>query len=254
MKKLLALLLTITISLMSCGEYGDGKALDDTKTTFAIINLSSYDLLRVEYSSVDFGTIKSGLDIEKEVSASTRYIFFFLRSDDGVVRCRTNAVVTCEKGQRNEFIFTNTTIITTGVTERTDTVRNIFNTLDTEPVVPFQIGDIGPGDGIVFFAQGGQYKEVSDELGTYNWNDAKTTANNFRAGGFTNWRLPDRGELDLIYQNLHIKGLGGFMDTNYWSSSEFNTGYAWYQNFSNGDQDRYYSKQSAYRVRAVRGF
>jgi Mlc titration factor MtfA (ptsG expression regulator) len=39
----------------------------------------------------------------------------------------------------------------------------------------------------------------------------------------------------------------------YWSSTEFNNGYAWFQNFYNGAQ-LYYNKNYPNRVRAVRAF
>ena len=77
--------------------------------------------------------------------------------------------------------------------------------------------------------------------------------------GFDDWFLPSRGELNLMYSNLHIQGIGGFSDAPfYWSSSEwsnadFSAIYAWLQNFSNGSQGGN-SKYYAYRVRAVRAF
>ncbi|MDR1836977.1 MAG: DUF1566 domain-containing protein [Treponema sp.] len=223
-------------------------------TTFKINNLSDYPLVSVEYSSVDFGVIRSGKDVTKNVNAGTKYIYFVLQTDaDGMVRCRT-APVTCEENKNNEIIIVNNTIITITTTEESDTLRNICEKYGVKGML-YDIGDTGPGGGIVFFAEGGQYKECSAELGTYNWTDAMQTAQNYKGGGFTDWSLPDRGELSLMYQNLHIKGLGGFSANNYWSSAEYsvNSSYAWYENFSSGSQDNTY-KSNSYRVRAVRSF
>ena len=67
------------------------------------------------------------------------------------------------------------------------------------------------------------------------------------------WRLPDKEELNLMYRNLHKKGIGGFADDYYWSSSEFSSKHAWYQKFLNGhqnDSNKYYNT----RVRNVRSF
>jgi len=116
------------------------------------------------------------------------------------------------------------------------------------------IGDEGPGGGMIFFASGGQYKECSPDLGNYNWDDAITEASNYKGGDFTNWYLPDIGELNLMYQNLHRNGgLGGFLGVTYWSSLEGSTSSAWGLYFGNGTQTTY-TKSSMARVRAVRAF
>jgi lysophospholipase L1-like esterase len=75
----------------------------------------------------------------------------------------------------------------------------------------------------------------------------------YRAGGASDWFLPSKDELDLMYKNLKAKGLGGFSNSWYWSSSERDNESAWYQRFSDGDQG-YNTKRSMYFVRAVRAF
>ncbi len=70
------------------------------------------------------------------------------------------------------------------------------------------------------------------------------------------WFLPSKDELDLMYKNLHLAGLGGFeaaVGTFYWSSSEVTDGAAWYQRFDNGTQD-VTDKSYIRLVRAVRAF
>lgn len=71
--------------------------------------------------------------------------------------------------------------------------------------------------------------------------------------GYSDWFLPSKDELDLMYKNLHKRGIGGFSDYSYWSSSGYNSKYAWLQRFSNGYQ-KYYNKPTDARVRAVRAF
>jgi hypothetical protein len=56
-----------------------------------------------------------------------------------------------------------------------------------------------------------------------------------------------------MYENLEVFGIGGFAVNYYWSSSEYDAGYAWGQYFYNGGQYDYY-KYNTYRVRAVRAF
>jgi hypothetical protein len=72
-------------------------------------------------------------------------------------------------------------------------------------------------------------------------------------GGFNDWYLPSKDELDMMYVNLHLQGLGGFASNYYWSSTEFNSYKAWIQNFSNGYQFNV-SNLTTYYVRAVRAF
>jgi len=84
-----------------------------------------------------------------------------------------------------------------------------------------------------------------DEPGYYKWQDA---VDHIAAKG-DGWRLPTKEELSFIYQQR--EAIGGFAPDWYWSSSEVDTYYAWYQNFSDGFQD-YYGKFDVARVRAVR--
>jgi len=77
---------------------------------------------------------------------------------------------------------------------------------------------------------------------------------NLYFNGYKDWFLPSKDELDLMYKNLKQKGLGGFNNNWYWSSSHYgNKGSAWNQNFSDGSQEGY-SRDSTLSVRAVRAF
>jgi uncharacterized repeat protein (TIGR02543 family) len=76
------------------------------------------------------------------------------------------------------------------------------------------------------------------------------------AGGYDDWFLPSKDELNLMYQNLHDREtpLGGFSDGFYWSSSEDGASYVWIQYFANGMQSNFGSRDSRYNVRPVRAF
>ena len=119
----------------------------------------------------------------------------------------------------------------------------------------YVIGDTGPGGGIIFFAEGGQYKECSEGLGEYMWDDAVTVARNYRGGSFTNWHLPDNGELQLIYRNL-LNNLGGSYHGWLWSSEEYiDSAFAYYMFFSDsGYRINTQRKYNSYWIRAVRSF
>jgi len=77
-------------------------------------------------------------------------------------------------------------------------------------------------------------------------------------GGYNDWFLSSQDELTLMYQNLHniatpVGGFTGSVVTGYWSSSELDADYAWFQVFHNGNQ--YYDfKGRTILVRAVRAF
>ncbi|MCL1912121.1 MAG: DUF1566 domain-containing protein, partial [Leptospirales bacterium] len=119
----------------------------------------------------------------------------------------------------------------------------------------YEIGDKGPGDGIVFAVDGYTYYEVSHILGVYNWNDAKREAANYRGGGFTDWRLPTLDELNNVYVNLVKSGKANLGSNWHWSSLEY-SGYndsAWGQHFGEGQKWRGL-KRDAFSVRAVRVF
>jgi TolB-like protein len=121
------------------------------------------------------------------------------------------------------------------------------------PASGLKIGDRGPGGGIVFFAEGGSYMEVSPMLGSFNWNDAMSAAGNYRGGGFTNWHLPTEGELEMIFQNLGRKNIGGMGNDTYWSSSQAGNDRSVIWSFRTDYRD-YGNKNSTYSVRAVRAF
>jgi hypothetical protein len=117
----------------------------------------------------------------------------------------------------------------------------------------YKVGDTGPGGGTVFYVEGNSGLEVSQLLGIYSWSEAKTAAWNYKGRGHSDWYLPTRSELYLIYENLQKAGVMNLGSNTYWSSSE-RTGYgSWYQRFSDGSQD-YYDKTGTFSVRAVRAF
>lgn len=149
------------------------------------------------------------------------------------------------------------------------------------------IGAAGPAGGIVFYDKGSysdgwRYLEAwtADESGTYQWKTSASStsgtstavgtghANTYTTmtgaehpaaavcrdathGGYADWFLPSKDELNLIYGQ---KGaIGGFATGTYWSSSEYDSQYARFQYFSDGYQNQAYKTNST-RVRAIRAF
>ncbi len=73
-------------------------------------------------------------------------------------------------------------------------------------------------------------------------------------GSYSDWYLPSKTELSLLYINKTT--IGGFANNHYWSSSEHAYAYAWEQDFANGIQTylEYGRKDYPLFVRAIRTF
>jgi hypothetical protein len=164
----------------------------------------------------------------------------------------------------------------------------------------YKIGDTGPAGGIVFhdkgaFTNGWRYLEAapndlvpmqwgtfridvggtSGAVGTGKANTERIVAVLEQRGedgaalfcaildinGHKDWFLPSYDELDLMRKNLKLKGLGGFNNGYYWSSTQSGSGNfyvdprsAYAISFSNGEATYMDSKPNAYSVRAIRQF
>lgn len=90
---------------------------------------------------------------------------------------------------------------------------------------------------------------IGDDGSTY----AARLCAELQKGGYGDWYLPSKEELNLMYENLHVAGLGGFASELYWSSTEVFSFAAWVQDFLDGSQISF-TKTSNRRVRAVRAF
>ena len=80
---------------------------------------------------------------------------------------------------------------------------------------------------------------------------AKASAN-CETAGYGDWYLPSKAELELMYQLK--ERIGGFDNDMYWSSTEFNVGFCWVQNFNGYGGQYTQNKSSAFAVRCVRRF
>jgi hypothetical protein len=164
-----------------------------------------------------------------------------------------------------------------------------------QPATPTEpkVGDRGPAGGIIFydkgiFFDGWRYLEAAPaDLTPAQWggrvdgngtgtavgagkrnteliverSGADITAaklcDDLEFGGYDDWFLPSRDELDLLYKNLKQKNLGRFLNSLYWSSSEGSFGGAWRQSFSDGVQEGNINssrKTDTRSVRAIRQF
>jgi len=91
-------------------------------------------------------------------------------------------------------------------------------------------------------------------LGDDGNNNAALLCSALTIGGYGDWYLPSKGELELLNENLNpilpnANKLSGF----YWSSTEFDDHHAEYLSFIDGIQGRW-NKAGDLKVRAVRAF
>ena len=170
-----------------------------------------------------------------------------------------------------------------------DDGSNGYQSPDSQsPATVYAIGDEGPAGGRVFYDKGevsGGWRFLeawtADEESTYGWKSSQTAtpgtstaigsghantydamsgaehpaaqvARNATHGGFNDWFLPSKDELNQIYQ--HRDAIGGFELVNYWSSSEYNGVNAWNQYFKTGGQPSFTKTTKTLRVRVVRRF
>jgi hypothetical protein len=116
---------------------------------------------------------------------------------------------------------------------------------------------ISGADGIAIGT--GAQNTIDIEAGCSKAGTAADICANLVLSGYTDWFLPSKDELNLMYLNigqgnaLGLGNVGGFASYYYWSSSDFVANYAWRQDFFNGDQ-YFTNKYDTYSVRAVRAF
>jgi hypothetical protein len=167
------------------------------------------------------------------------------------------------------------------------------NTQSVQENSKYGIGDTGPAGGIIFYVNpnyktdGWRYLEAApvdqstgiewddgdwvstwtkEEIGTGKVNTqtivkalgggsyAAQLCNDLTIGGYNDWFLPSKEELNLMFENLRVADLGSFVGDWYWSSSEGVEWNAYFQNFSLGYRDLVNAKSGTLRVRAVRAF
>ena len=73
-----------------------------------------------------------------------------------------------------------------------------------------------------------------------------------KLGGYGDWYLPSKKELEILYD---LKDeIGGFDNYMYWSSTEYNVGFAWGQSFKHYKSEYTFNKGSSCAVRSIREF
>ena len=135
-------------------------------------------------------------------------------------------------------------------------------TLPAANAFTYSIGDTAQG-GIVFYVspdgKNGLVAATVDQSTSSNWYKASDVISNplnhtSEGQKFRDWRLPTKYELNIMYQQLYIQGLGGLTNLTYWTSAELNSLNAGNQDFGNGIQGSGNKDANYSNVRAVRAF
>jgi hypothetical protein len=86
---------------------------------------------------------------------------------------------------------------------------------------------------------------------------AAYAAKSLTTGGYNTWYLPAKDELHTLYSNqsaIPFSTTDAFLNAAYWSSTEFNSSYAWFEGLISGYQGSYNGgyKTTGMMVRAIR--
>lgn len=165
-------------------------------------------------------------------------------------------------------------------------IANSCKKKDSDDSAQYTVGQ-SYGGGIVFYVDGtgthGLIASTTDQSNTCVWGcvgtavavaedstvgagQANTTAivntcttmgiaakvcNDLVLGGFSDWYLPSKLELELMYEQK--AAIGGFTQYGYWSSTEHGNGTAWVEYFNTGTKATT-MKSDGCHVRAIRSF
>ena len=131
------------------------------------------------------------------------------------------------------------------VEDQSSGIRWFNGSYDTTGAIGTAVGTGSINTDIIIAAQGATTTSYAAGL-----------ARAYAAGGYTDWFLPSKEELNKMYINkTTLEGVSGFtaFSGDYWSSTESDNSKAWGQNFSNGSRNTIF-KNLTYVVRAVRAF
>ena len=108
------------------------------------------------------------------------------------------------------------------------------------------------GGFVVFEENGHGLVAAISDIGYMDWNSAITACEDLILNGYSDWHLPTKKQLHLVYVNLQQVGVGGFADGSCWDTEGYSMGQ--YGQLFNGTR-RYGSYEgNGCSVRAVRSF
>lgn len=121
----------------------------------------------------------------------------------------------------------------------------------------YKIGDKAHG-GIVFdvddSGEHGWVATETDQATEATWHEALEICSELEDGGYRDWVLPSKIQIDTMIRNLLKNGLSEFRGIWYWSSTEYDNDKAWGEFLMGPPSSGYNSKDSIGFVRPIRAF
>ena len=230
------------------------KVLDQSNAMFR------ETIKRMEFELSDWSNPNKVAEFGRALNANAVVLGrMMMLGNELIIAVRINDLNT-EIKAANDMVVTGVSEVRSKLPAFTAEIVNRLPKPPRPPIKTYQIGDMGPGGGYIFFADGNTYMECSPkEIGEFSRKRARELAESYRGGGFNNWQLPSRKELDLMFINLKKKGnTGGFYNYEYWSIDSGEKGFfggKTYKTVDFYDGASYERDESkSYYVRAVRKF
>ena len=233
---------------------------------YALYATTSGDAGAVAANTAKVGYTEAAVSANTDVAANTAKVGY----TEAAVSANTDvAANTAKVGYTEAAVSANTDVVANtakvGYTEalvsaNTDVAANTLKVSYTQPIYTVNTFYAELGGYVIQISPNGNHGLVvaMQDQGTSNWyeaNDLLSNASNHDADGkeFSDWRLPTRRELNLMYV-VYNNGNGASLNSfYYWSSTEYGNDYAWEQGFSPGGQSTI-NKDYTNSVRAVRAF
>ena len=111
--------------------------------------------------------------------------------------------------------------------------------------------DVTGADGTAIGTGATNTLDIVNQTGNVAATSAAVYCDSLFYGGFDDWFLPSKDDLNQMY--LQQTAIGGFSTGDYWSSSDINSNAAWVQAFDDGNPYGDFKSGSFY-VRPVRAF
>ena len=246
-------------------------------------NLNMDSILGAVYDSISSSTINYNIDSLSQVVTNLDSLFNSLFGCTDSTACNYSSLASVDDGSCTGII---------GCTGSSAPNYDPSATCDDSSCL--EIGDIYQG-GIIFYLDGnggglisapsdqssgiqwgcsgtligtnsgmgtGSQNTVDIELGCNTPATAADICTNLTLGGYSDWFLPSKDELNEMYLNIGRGtsytnpnyNIGGFSTNSYRSSTEYNLLVAWVQSFANGAPNNQQHKDLMYPVRAIRAF